>query len=135
ALSRCLARFRVLSVEQDRAGSAVADSATKLRTVHSQHVAQNPQQRRPRVAVRNLDVRTIDGQLHEGRPKVRRDHDEAASPDPDDWWPAVVARIAPGQRDDRAVLPTPALPEYTTTRMPSDTRARPAWIGAVRSHR
>ena len=30
-LGRCLTRFRVLSVKQDRAGRAIADSATKLR--------------------------------------------------------------------------------------------------------
>jgi hypothetical protein len=64
SLSRGLAGFCVSSVDQDRARGAIADSATKLGSVHSKHVPQDPQQRCFGVAVINIHIRAVDGQPH-----------------------------------------------------------------------
>jgi hypothetical protein len=49
----------------NRARRTIADSTAELRAVHPEHVAQQPEQRRPRVAVVHLHVRVVYGQLHE----------------------------------------------------------------------
>jgi hypothetical protein len=66
ALSDCLARLHIATVDQNRARGAEARAAPELRAAHVKDVSEHPEQRRVGVAIVDGNLEAVDSELHSG---------------------------------------------------------------------
>src|SRR5882757_4772356 len=66
ALSHCLARLHIATVDQNRARGAEARAAPELRAAHVKNLSEHPEQRSLGVAIVDVNLAAVDSELHRG---------------------------------------------------------------------